>query len=131
MLATEEVIVGPQIEISDELGTQLLRTAGISQRDVDNGEFALTAIELDALGLTGTACGTVGNTPFDLATLNLLKSAGVDFVVAVLDSQLRICSMAAKLDAEDAEKLSDMIEENGGSLRADTGPDGWVTFESE
>jgi len=131
VLATEEVIVGPQIEIPDELGTQLLSTAGISQWDVDNSGFALTAIELDALGLTGTACGTVGNAPFKLGVLNMLAAAGVEFVVAVLDKQLRICSMAAKLSAEDAEKLSDMIEENGGSLRADTGPDNWVTFESE
>lgn len=130
MLA-EEVIVGSHIEIPDELGTQLLRIAGISQSNVDNGEFALTAIELDALGLAGTACGSVGNTPFDLDALNLLKSAGVDFVVAVLDKQLRICSMAAWLSREDAVVLETKITENGGSLCADTGPDGWVTFESE
>jgi len=119
------------IEISDELGAQLLRTAGITQLDVDKDEFALTAIELDALGLAGTACGSVGNTPFDLDALNLLKLAGVSFVVAILDKQLRICAMAARLSEKDAAALETRITDNGGSLRAGTGPEGWAIFESE
>lgn len=119
------------IEIPDELGAQLLRTAGVDQQNVDSGDFALTAIELDALGLAGTACGDVGNTPFDLAALNLLKSAGVAFVVAVLDKQLRICAMAVQLSREDALVIETKITENGGSLRVAAAPSGWVMFESE
>ncbi len=90
---------------------------------------------IDELVAFGTRCGEIGNRSFTDKVVNFLKSKGVEFVVVVVDKELpEIASLAAPLnfDNGDADEFSEMIAENGGSLRPDPSrAEGWSNFESE
>jgi len=127
-----EASVRSNIEIPDDVAKALMQVAGVDQSDIEAGAYQIMAIELDALGLASTACGMIGNKPFSMETLSILKDNGVEFVVAVVDQELRICSMAAKMLTDIAELLENAVNANSGSLHQLTGNESaWVLFESE
>jgi hypothetical protein len=116
------------VEIPEDVGKALFEVAGVDPADT---QFQLMAVNLKAIGLAGTVCGQVANRPFDRDAIRLLKQAKVSFVAAVVDSSLLICSMAARIDNESAERLATLVNERSGSLRLDRDVDGWKIFESE
>jgi len=126
-----ETSLSSNIEISEEIGRALIRHARIRQDDVDSGPYEIIAIEFDALSLAATAFGRIPNKPFNLDAIEILARGNARFVVAVVDEQLRICAMGARLDRENAVKLSDVIDENDGSLIPFEIIDGWCIFESK
>lgn len=95
--------------------------------------LALLKIPVEELRAFGTVCGTVGNQAFSKKAIDFLRSRKVAFVIALGEKQKPVLlSAAIKLSERDAEKLSEMISDAHGSLRADVSSvRGWSVFESE
>jgi len=120
-------------EQAEKIKAGLLGIAGQSEAELNADEMIIIKVPVSELSIFGTFCGTKGNKAFGENVLNFLKTKEVEFVVAVSDKNVpKITSAIMKINQEDGEALSEMVDENQGSLRCDTTAiEGWAAFESE
>lgn len=123
--------------IAQQLKNELLAMAGVEEKELVDPEmgFDLGLIKVPAseLSIFSTSCGTKGNKPFSQDVLELLQSKGVEFIIGLGDNNAPIISSAAiNLSESDAEQFSGLVENNHGSLQANSSKvSGWSVFESE
>ena len=120
-------------EQGEKIKSELLGIAGQSESELNSDGMTIIKIPAGELSIFGTFCGTKDNKAFGENVLNFLKTKEIEFVVAVSDKDVpKISSAIMKINQEDGEALSEMIDENQGSLRCDTTKiEGWSAFESE
>ncbi len=118
---------------------ELLRMAG-GEEEYKLGQACLVEIPVEELPNYFTACGMVGSKPFSKEIIDFLTARKIPGIYACLIvygvslelTSMRITSASIPISREDAEILSEMISEQGGSLRADVSRiAGWSCFESE
>ncbi len=123
--------------VAQQLKHELLTMAGVEENELTDPEmgFDLGLIKVPAseLSIFSTSCGTKGNKPFSQDVLELLQSKGIEFVIGLGENNVPVISSAAiNLSEPDAEQLSKLVEDNHGSLQANSSEvSGWSIFESE
>lgn len=112
---------------------EILDAAGLTEGELADEDAILVRIPLTLIPDFGTFCGRIKNSPFSDKAVELLKSGGLDFVLAVSNAtNPEIRSMAAKMSEKKSAELSEEISQGGGSLRPDSSEvEGYIVFESE
>jgi len=124
-------------EINERLKVELLQVAGVSENElVDSNmgfDMSLVKVPVGELSVFGTATGKSGNKAFSGEAVGFLSSKNVEYIVGVGENnEPIICSAAINISDEDAARLTEIIEQEGGSLRADSSQvSGWSIFECE
>lgn len=124
-------------DVAKQLKKELLEMAGVEEGELVDPEMgfdmALIKVPATELSIFGTTCGTKGNKVFSREVIDFLQSKGIEFIIGLGENkEPTISSAAINISAEDAEAFSEMVDNNKGSLRANSSKvSGWSVFESE
>ena len=124
-------------DVAKQLKKELLEMAGVEENELVDPEMgfdmALIKVPASELSIFGTTCGTKGNKAFSKEVLDFLQSKGIEFIIGLGENKEPVISSTAiNFSEEDAEKFSEMVGNNKGSLRAENSKvSGWSVFESE